>query len=90
MWAKASTQRFATKRVTVQNCRKSHALAEWRCNRLIVRAKRPNQQKMCGASLCTIEILARFCPLARQIEQNEDVFNYHFAQICMPGGSPVN
>ena len=55
---------------------------------------RARKKTRCGKKVqCDIvynRLLASNCPRMRLIEQVNGVIDYHFAQICMPGGSPVN
>jgi hypothetical protein len=55
MWSKASIQGRAAKRVALHIRKKSHALAEWHCNRLIGRVKQRIAEERRRAALCTIE-----------------------------------
>jgi hypothetical protein len=90
MWAKASTQRFATKRVACSNLLEE-SCAGGIAGQPIDRARKtPRCEKKVQCDIVYNRFSASNCPRLRLIEQVNGVINYHFAQICMPGGSPVN
>jgi len=69
MSLKASTQRPAAKAIALQILKRSHALAEWRGNRLIARAKQGAAERKCGAAWCAIAIRRCFGTPRRCNEQ---------------------